>query len=110
MCNVFHKSFSDLVLKKWVTDPDYIDWDMWTQCSADRGGGTRSRTGLGNDGVQRSETINCGMQSCDPLDPCKSLTSYHPIDPYNTIQHIWHTDAVQEYFHVLQMWSVARRI
>ncbi|ELT89735.1 hypothetical protein CAPTEDRAFT_117672, partial [Capitella teleta] len=46
-------------------------WQDWTVCSAECGGGTRSRTGLGNDGVQHSETIKCGMQSCEALDPCR---------------------------------------
>ncbi|ELT89949.1 hypothetical protein CAPTEDRAFT_198363 [Capitella teleta] len=65
-CREFHVSCNSVPCPE---DPDYIAWQDWTVCSAECGGGTRSRTGLGNDGVQHSETIKCGMQSCEALDP-----------------------------------------
>ena len=74
------------------TDPDYVNWEDWTECSAACGGGSRSRNGMGNDGVKRSETINCGMQTCDPLDPCEC-----PLYTHTTKQLVMRSNRIRAF-------------
>ena len=49
-------------------DPNYVMWRDWTECSAPCDGGIRTRKGRSNSGAD-VEKINCGMQTCDPVNP-----------------------------------------